>query len=408
MGTSITTTSLPNMISRELLYLIFIFQSYGRGIEAQDLTSDGLQVEDLDEFLISNEFKTVHVENGNPVHAVYHQKESSEGFWKQTTNSSQNYTIFCCNFTTGEIENKTCGGNGVDCCTACNDTFTGDEPGDCLAVLFVPDKNQQQAAEHLCKTVMKEGPEYCKALPQGLNIINSTKRQIDFDILHSSRRFGPTYIVQLDVKITRKSGKFRGIIRFLGRNNSTNLQSNAFVMGTQRKHLVFKLGAKEFKCPMKLNKWNTVNISQDNKNCEWIDEVIVNGKGCFKTKDKLFADPLRNVSLILGDLQTTSKTYGMIKNLYVTNFGNSDIITGNEVSSCNIPTTPSPSIFQELIINDFACSSMSIFSLRICDRFVRNLQILQQNQCCCMNPTIWKKFILNNDECSPKICPSCK
>ena len=60
-----------------------------------------------------------------------------------------------------------------------------------------------------------------------------------------------------------------------------------------------------------------------NRKCEWIDEVIVNGKRCFKTKDKLFADPLRNVSLILGDLQTTSKTYGMIKNLYVTNFGNS-------------------------------------------------------------------------------------
>ena len=144
-----------------------------------------------------------------------------------------------------------------------------------------------------------------------------------------------------------------------------------------------------------------------NLKCEWIDEVIVNGKRCFKTKDKLFADPLRNVSLILGDLQTTSKTYGMIKNLYVTNFGNSgkmndedkyfffekinnsskynilDIITGNEVSSCSIPSTP-PSIFQEPIKNDFACSSMSIFSLRICDRFVKNLDILQQNQCCCM------------------------
>ena len=75
-------------------------------------------------------------------------------------------TIF---YSDGEIENKTCGGNGVDCCTACNDTFTGDFPGDCLAVLFVPDTNQQQAAENLCKNVMSDGPGYCEKLPPGMN-----------------------------------------------------------------------------------------------------------------------------------------------------------------------------------------------------------------------------------------------
>ena len=68
------------------------------GIEAQDSTLEDLQVEDLDEFLISNQFKTVHVENGKPIHAVYHQKEASQWFLNATTNSAQNWTIFCCNF----------------------------------------------------------------------------------------------------------------------------------------------------------------------------------------------------------------------------------------------------------------------------------------------------------------------
>jgi len=56
--------------------------------------------------------------------------------------------------------------------------------------------------------------------------------------------------------------------------------------------------------------------------------------------------------------------------------------------------------------NDFACSSMTIFDLRRCSTSVSTIGDLLHQQCCCVNPTVWRKW-KNIWKCNLNSCPIC-